>query len=253
MAEERQQQNATPMAGQGQPTAGQTPQRMSRRGDGQQTGLTRRGGGMPSLFNMDPGDMFRMSPFALMRRFTEEMDQVLGHLGMGRGQQGGTTGSRTMFAPPIEMSERDGQLIVCVDLPGLSKDDVRVEITDDFLTIEGERHAEHEERQEGFWHSERHYGMFRRQIPLPEGIQTEQAAATFKDGVLEITLPAPQRQPRGRRIDIQGNVSSSPGQQPSGNMPTQHARDTGQHAASNMGPQAPGDKNQKPTQTAGRS
>ena len=108
MAEERQQQSAAPMAGQRQPTTSQTPQRMPRRGDGQQTGLPRRGGGMPSLFNMDPGDMFRMSPLALMRRFTEEMDQVLGHLGMGRGQQGGATGSRAMFAPAVEMSEREG-------------------------------------------------------------------------------------------------------------------------------------------------
>jgi hypothetical protein len=49
----------------------------------------------------------------------EEMDQVLGHLGMGRGQQGGTTGSSAMFAPAVEMSERDGQLVVCVDLSGL--------------------------------------------------------------------------------------------------------------------------------------
>jgi hypothetical protein len=87
--------------------------------------------------------------------------------------------------------------------------------------------------------------MFRRQIPLPEGIQTEQATATFKDGVLEITLPAPQRQLRGRRIDIQGSVASSPGQQPSGGMPTQTASDTGQ--------QAPSAKNQEPTQTAGRA
>jgi HSP20 family protein len=206
---------------------------------------------MPSLFNMDPGDIFRMSPFTLMRRFTEEMDQMLGQIGLGRGQQGGTTGSRTMFAPAVEMSERGGKLIVCVDLPGLSKDDVQVEITDDLLTIEGERRAEREERQEGFWHSERHYGMFRRQIPLPEGIQTEQATATFKDGVLEIALPAPQRQTHGRRIDIQGSTSSGQGQQPSGSMATQNASNTGQYAASDTGTQAPSDKNQEHTQTAG--
>jgi hypothetical protein len=89
---------------------------------------------MPSVFTMDPGDLFRMLLFALMRRFTEEVDQMLGQMGLGRGQQSATTESRTMFAPAVEMAERAGKLVVCVDLPGLSKDDVQVEITDDLLT-----------------------------------------------------------------------------------------------------------------------
>ena len=99
------------------------------------------------------------------------------------------------------------------DLPGLTKDDVRVECTDEALIIEGERRSEHEERQGEAFHSERHYGMFRRQIPLPEGAKAEQASANFKDGVLEISMPAPQRQTRGRQIEIQHTAASS-GAQP---------------------------------------
>jgi len=164
---------------------------------------------MPSLFNMDPFDRFRTSPFALMRRLSEDMDQWFEQLGMGRGLQGMATTGGQFFTPPMEVREQDGKLIVCVELPGLSKDDVRVEITDDMLLIEGERRSEHEERQGESFHSERHYGMFRRQIPLPEGVNAEQATAHFKDGVLEISVPAPQRQERGRRIDIQSGAPSS--------------------------------------------
>jgi HSP20 family protein len=158
---------------------------------------------MPSLFRMDPFEMLRMSPFTLMRRFTEEMDQWFEQRSMGRGG---------MFAPPVEVFDRDGHLIIRADLPGLTKDDIRVEVTNDAVIIEGERRSEHEERQEGgLFRSERSYGAFHRQIPLPEGINAEQATASFKDGVLEISLPAPQIT-RGRRIEIQSDTTSDTGQ-----------------------------------------
>jgi HSP20 family protein len=160
------------------------------------------------MFNMDPFDMFRMSPFALMRRFSEEMDQYFEQVGAGRSGSGMAAGGG-LFSPSVEVFERDGQLIVRADLPGMTKDDVHVEVTHDTLMLTGERRSEHEERQSGTFHSERSYGAFHRQIPLPEGVNAEQVQASFKDGVLEITMPAPQRQARGRRIDIQS--ASAPG------------------------------------------
>lgn len=231
MAEEHQQSSAAQPQGQqhqpqGQQPSGQTTQGMQRRGNGQQTGLARRGGGMPSLFGMDPFEMFRMSPFALMRRFMEDMEQQWAQFGMSRGGQGMTTMGSAFFAPPIEMFEREGHLVVRADLPGLTKDDVHVEVTDDALTIEGERRAEHEERQGGFFHSERRYGTFRRQIPLPEGVNTDQVTASFKDGVLEVSMPAPQRQARGRHIEIQSGAPSSPGQHGSSHVNQEHAQTT---------------------------
>jgi HSP20 family protein len=163
---------------------------------------------------MDPFDMSQMSPFALMRRFSEEMDQYFEQLWSGRSESGTAPASRGLFSPPVEVSERDGQLTVCVDLPGLTKDDVHVELTDDALLITGERRSEHEERQGGMFRSERHYGTFRRQIPLPEGVNAEQATATFKDGVLQVTMPAPQRRERSRRIEIQSTSAPGGAQQP---------------------------------------
>jgi HSP20 family protein len=205
---------------------------MQRRSNGGQTRMARRGSGMPSLFHTDPFDMFRMSPFALMRRFMEDIEQQWGQSGMGRGGQGMAATGSEFFAPPIEVLERDGHLMVRAELPGLTKDDVHVEVTDEALTIEGERRAEHEERQGGFFRSERRYGTFRRHIPLPEGVNAEQVTATFKDGILEIAMPAPQQQARGRRIEIQGEAASpsgtpgGDGQQGVSNAHQEHARTT---------------------------
>jgi HSP20 family protein len=90
-----------------------------------------------------------------------------------------------------------------VDLPGLDKDDVKVEVGDGAITIQGERRREHEEEREGFYRSERSYGSFSRMVPLPEGAITDQAKATFRHGVLEITMPAPPDQvTRGRKLEI---------------------------------------------------
>jgi HSP20 family protein len=83
----------------------------------------------------------------------------------------------------------------------MKKDEVSVDITDDAITIQGERKRESEEEREGFYRTERSYGSFCRVIPLPEGAMTEQAKANFRDGVLEVTMPAPPA-PKGRRLEI---------------------------------------------------
>jgi HSP20 family protein len=150
------------------------------------------------------------SPFSLMRRFSEEMERLFGEFGFGRGL---TTGfgrefdriadlEDAMWSPQVEALEREGKLIVRADLPGLTKDDIKVDITDDAIRIRGERRSEKEEKKEGFYRSERSYGSFYREIPLPGGVDSEQANATFRNGVLEITMPAPARKSSSRRIEI---------------------------------------------------
>ena len=80
---------------------------------------------------------------------------------------------------------------------------MKVEINDNVLTIQGERKQEHEEEREGWYRNERSYGSFYRAIPLPEGTISDSAKASFKNGVLEITLQAPpQEVSRGRRLEI---------------------------------------------------
>jgi HSP20 family protein len=105
------------------------------------------------------------------------------------------------WAPDIDVFQKNNELTIRADLPGLKREDVTVEITDDSVYIQGERRREHEEEREGYYRSERSYGSFSRLIPLPDGAITEQAKATFKDGVLEITMPAPPES-KGRRLEI---------------------------------------------------
>ena len=101
----------------------------------------------------------------------------------------------------IDVVQKNDQPLIKADLPGLKREDVTVEITDDAVILQGERKHDEEEEREGFYRSERSYGSFYRVIPLPTGAITEQAQATFKDGVLEITIPAPPAS-RGRRLEI---------------------------------------------------
>ena len=151
-------------------------------------------------------------PFSMMRRFSDEMDRMFDRVFEGYGfpalERFSPWTASEAFSPHVDMFERDGKLVISADLPGLTKDDVKVDITEDAVLIEGERKYEHEQREEGVYRSERGYGQFRRQIPLPEGVKSETAKANFKNGVLEVTMEAPQIAKNRRRIQIQGEEST---------------------------------------------
>ncbi len=154
----------------------------------------------------DIGARLAATPFEFMRRFGEEMDKLFGDFDFGRGWLPpaiARSGGPGLWAPQIEMFEQDEQLIVRADLPGLTKDDVNVEIAEDAITIEGERRSEEKENREGFYRTERSYGKFYRRLLLPDGVDPEDANATFRDGVLEITMNAPKRtESKPRRVQI---------------------------------------------------
>lgn len=151
-----------------------------------------------------------LSPFSFVGRVMEEMDRLAEDFGFGRGLLATVDHNlpRSAWAPQVEMFERNGELVLRADLPGLSKDEVNVELADGALTIEGERRGEHEEEGEGFYRSERSYGRFYRRIPLPEGVRTDNAAATFNNGVLEVTMPAPKRETQAaRQLEIRDEAA----------------------------------------------
>jgi HSP20 family protein len=145
-----------------------------------------------------------LSPFSLVRRMMEDMDRMWEEF--GRPASGGLAG---LWSPPIETFERDGRFVVRADLPGLSPDDVRVDVQDDALVLEGERKSEFEAEEKGAWRSERTFGRFSRVIPLPDGAQADQAQAKFENGVLEVSVPVREDSSRRRRIEIQGASKSS--------------------------------------------
>lgn len=144
-------------------------------------------------------------PFRMMQRFSDEMQRVFGGIGSGRRSlfQPFWRTEGTPWSPEIDVFQRGGELVVKADLPGLRKEDVTVEITEDAVTIEGERRSDFEEERDGVYRSERSYGSFCRVIPLPAGAISDQAKARFRDGVLEVTIPAPpEHARRGRRIEL---------------------------------------------------
>ncbi len=163
------------------------------------------------------------SPFAVMQRMADDMDRLFEQFGFGRTGLGvaprlGSLGSlldddlwsergsqalNTVWTPQVEAFRRGDNLVIRADIPGVEKDDVHVEIENDMLTISGERKEEHEENRGGYYRSERSYGQFYRAIPLPEGVNAEKCDASFKDGVLEVTLPAPRTEERKtKRIQV---------------------------------------------------
>jgi HSP20 family protein len=149
------------------------------------------------------------NPFNILERFADEMDRVFENFGFGglRSRQAassfGLLSGEDRWAPELEVFHRNSELVIRADLPGLTKDDVKVDVSDSQVAIEGERRRQHEEKREGVYRSERSYGRFYRTIPLPEGVIADQAKATFSNGVLEITIPAPPEQARrGRRLEI---------------------------------------------------
>jgi HSP20 family protein len=157
------------------------------------------------------------SPFAFIRRFAEEMDRLIEDFGIGPGPRLPHRFGRgpelwrpeaelaeAAWTPQVDVRERDGKLVIRADLPGLSKEDIKVDVTEDMITIRGERKQEKTEEREGHSYTECSYGSFYRAVPLPEGVDASQAKAEFRNGVLEVAMPAPSHpQPRARRLEIQ--------------------------------------------------
>jgi HSP20 family protein len=160
---------------------------------------------LPSPWSISPSEFFSLSPFTVMRRLSEEMDRAFSGIWS---RPGSMDVASSTWAPAVDVTERDGKLVVSADLPGLHKDEVKVEVTDENLIIHGERKREEEERREGFHRTERRYGSFYRVIPLPQGANADQARAQFKDGVLEVSIPVPQEQRRSRQIQIEEGKKS---------------------------------------------
>jgi HSP20 family protein len=156
---------------------------------------------------LTPFEMLRMTPFSLFRRMTQEFDRALQPFLSEDGAN-----ASIAWTPTVEISERDGRYRILAELPGLSPDEVRVEVEDDAVILQGERRVEQEATEGGIRRSERQFGFFYRRIPLPEGADPEQAKAKFHDGILEITIPAPDRQAKRRLIQIEADSKPSSGE-----------------------------------------
>ena len=113
------------------------------------------------------------------------------------------------FAPATDLIESDTHYILRADLPGVSEDDISVELEDNVLTVRGERKREHEDRGHGYYRLERSSGSFRRSVRIPQGVDAEAITATFDRGVLEVSVPKPE-QPQPKRVAISVGSGAAP-------------------------------------------
>ena len=154
-------------------------------------------------------------PFAVLRQMTSELDRFFERPfdTAFRWPSLAATASADVarWAPQIDVFERDNRLVTRVDLPGLKKEDVKVEVTDGYLTISGERKSEQrEEEKDNVYRCERSYGSFYRAVPLPEGAKLEDVKATFADGVLDVSVPLPAKvETKPRTVKIEEPAKSA--------------------------------------------
>lgn len=107
------------------------------------------------------------------------------------------------FSPSVDVSEKDNQIQVTAELPGLAEDDIDLSLSENVLTICGEKKEERKAEEQNYYRVERSYGSFQRRIPLPAEVEADQVEASFKNGVLSVTLPKTAKaQQEQKKIEI---------------------------------------------------
>src|ERR1700754_90882 len=150
----------------------------------------------------------RWEPLRELASIQNEMNRLFGTV-FDAPATGGNGNTLRRWMPAMDLVETDDHFVLRADLPGLSEEDVNIEVEDRVLTISGERKAAHEGSKEGSPRVERAFGSFSRALTLPEGIDPEAVAATFDRGVLEIRIPKPeQRKPRKVSIGVGGQTKT---------------------------------------------
>jgi HSP20 family protein len=146
-------------------------------------------------------------PFTLLRQMRSDLDRLFEEPAWPSFRLPSFLTRRAESAswfPEIDVFEKDNRLVTKIDLPGMKKEDVKVEVTDGQLAISGERKTEAEEKKENFYRCEREYGSFYRAVPLPEGVKLADVKATFVDGVLEVSVPLPAKpEAKVQKVEIQ--------------------------------------------------
>ena len=145
----------------------------------------------------------RWEPLRELSSLQHEMNRLFNTVfdAPGGTGSGGGNGTARRWVPAMDLVETDEHFVLRADLPGMSQDDVKIELEDNVLTVSGERSAEHESKQEGFYRVERAFGTFSRSLTLPKGVDADSVSAAFDRGVLEVRIPKPEAV-KPKRIEI---------------------------------------------------
>jgi len=136
-----------------------------------------------------PAGLTRWEPFAELGELRGRLDRMFGEGPEGR------------WTPAIDVVRDNGNIVVRADVPGITPEEVKIEVEDDILTVSGEHEETSEEKDKDYLRRERRYGSFSRSLALPAGVEIEEIKATTHDGVVEVTIPLP-KEPEKKRIQI---------------------------------------------------
>jgi len=139
--------------------------------------------------------LVRWEPFREIASFQNEMSRFMNGLLEGNGR------ANQSWVPALDVWETEDEIVYAVDLPGISEEEISVELADGALTITGERERAREESDERFYRYERRYGTFSRTVGVPQGVTESDISADYKSGVLEVHVKRPD-QPKPKRIQI---------------------------------------------------
>lgn len=150
-----------------------------------------------------------LSPFGRRGGFYDahsEVNRLLDEMFGGLGRRPGSRGAQTTveWAPSVDVLQKEGDLVVRVEMPGVKPEDVHVAVHNRVLTISGERKVDEEEERAGYYVRELRHGSFQRSMILPEGVDEEKIHARYQDGILEVALEgaAAAREPRSIQIEV---------------------------------------------------
>ena len=135
--------------------------------------------------------------------FTRDVDRLFDAFFGGQGES-------RRWVPQMDLVEAEDHFVLKADLPGLDEGDVSIEVQDGTLTISGERKAEHESRERGWYRIERAFGSFSRSMTLPDRVDPDRITASFDRGVLEVRIPKPEEH-KPRRVQIKAGTGSNGG------------------------------------------
>jgi HSP20 family protein len=144
--------------------------------------------------------LVRWEPFRELAALQSEMSRWMNGLeGPGRVTQS--------WVPALDVWETETDVVYAFDLPGIPEDAISIEIKDETLSVSAERAQTSETTEDGFYRFERRYGTFARAVGLPQGVDQDQIAARYENGVLEIRVPKPA-EARPRRIELSKTVEA---------------------------------------------
>jgi HSP20 family protein len=154
--------------------------------------------------------VIRWEPVNELNTIQNEMNRLFNTFFDQPGQSGRGGAGVRRWLPAMDLVETADQYVLRADLPGLSEQDLSIQVQDNVLTLSGERKAEHSDQPEGYYRLERAFGSFSRSLTLPDGVDPDGVRAQFDRGVLQISIPKPeQKKPRTVQIALGAQPGSA--------------------------------------------